>query len=158
MNFRLGKLSIRENLVMASTYVSTSVRTFRVGVSKNEFFPSPLDSFCPLLFQKPLEMIDKSESVDWPNVWWILGADHLTSEGVMVDFRENVLQTDFDRKKACNISGRKICGHVNHLASEGKNGFDTFVNVTYQQNGWLAIMMWWFPRQKFCISRLKIRR
>ena len=33
-------------------------------------------------------MIDKSESVNWPNVWWILGADHLTLEGVMGDFRK----------------------------------------------------------------------
>ena len=31
-------------------------------------------------------MIDKSESVNWPNVWWILGADHLTFERVMGDF------------------------------------------------------------------------
>ena len=33
-------------------------------------------------------MIDKSESVNWPNVWWILGADHLTLEGIMGDFRK----------------------------------------------------------------------
>ena len=89
---------------MVSTYVRTSVRTFRVGVSRNELLPPPLESFCPLLFQKPLEMIDKSESVNWPNVWWILGADHLTFEGVMVEFRENVLQTDFDRKKSMQIN------------------------------------------------------
>ena len=61
-------------------------------------------------------------------------------------------------KKHANKSGRKISGHVNHLGGEGRNGFDTFVNVIYHQNGWRAIMMWWFPRQKFCISRLKIRR
>ena len=30
-------------------------------------------------------MIDKSESVYWANVWWILGADHLTFEGFMGD-------------------------------------------------------------------------
>ena len=27
-------------------------------------------------------------------------------------------------------------GHVNHLGGEGRNGFDTFVNVIHQQNGW----------------------
>ena len=157
MNFGLGKLSIRENLVMASTYVRTSVRTFRVGVSRNVFLPSPLESFCPVLFQKPLDMIGKSESVNWPNVWWILGADHLTFEGVMVDFREKPCRLISTGKKHANKSERKISDHVNHLAGEGRNGFDTFVNVIYQQNGWRAIMMWWFPRQKFCISRLKIR-
>ena len=44
-------------------------------------------------------MIDKSESVNWPDVCWILGADHLNFQWVMGDFKENVLQTDFDRKK-----------------------------------------------------------
>ena len=33
-------------------------------------------------------MIDKSESVNWGNVSWILGADHLAFEGVMGDFRK----------------------------------------------------------------------
>ena len=32
-------------------------------------------------------------------------------------------------------------GHVSHLKCEGRIGFDTFVNVIYQQNGWLAFMM-----------------
>ena len=27
-------------------------------------------------------------------------------------------------------------GHVNHLGGGGRNGFDTFVNVIHQQNGW----------------------
>ena len=31
-------------------------------------------------------MIDKSESVNWANDWWILGADYLTFEGFMGDF------------------------------------------------------------------------
>ena len=48
-------------------------------------------------------------------------------------------------------------GHVNHLGGEGRNGFDTLVNVIHQQNGWQAFM-WQFSRLKFCISRLKIRR
>ena len=46
---------------------------------------------------------------------------------------------------------------VKHLGGEGRNGFDTFVNVIHQQNGWRAFIMWWFSRLKFCISRLKIR-
>ena len=81
---------------------SPYVRTDFPGRAKYKRIP-PLfpREFCPLLVQKPLEMIDKSESVNWPNVWWILGADHLTFEGVMVDFRKNVLQTDFEGKKAC---------------------------------------------------------
>ena len=97
--FALAKLSIGENLVMTSPYVCTSVRTLRVAVSRNEFLPFSPREFCPLLFQKPLEMIDISESVNWPNVWWILGADHFTFEGVMGDLTKNVLQTDFERKK-----------------------------------------------------------
>ena len=41
----------------------------------------------------------------------------------------------------------------------GRNGFDTSVNVVHQQNGWRALIKWWFSRLKFCmISRLKIRR
>ena len=40
----------------------------------------------------------------------------------------------------------------------GRNGFDTSVNVVHQQNGWRALIKWWFPTLKFCISRLKIRR
>ena len=54
-------------------------------------------------------MIDKSESVNWLNVWWILGADHLTFEGVMGDFR---------KKMSCRlISGGKK--HANKF--RGKN-------------------------------------
>ena len=45
-------------------------------------------------------------------------------------------------------------GHVNHLEVGGKNGFDTLVNVIHHG----ALIMWWFSRLKFCISRLKIRR
>ena len=33
-------------------------------------------------------MIDKSESLNWANVWWILGADYLNFDGFMGDFRE----------------------------------------------------------------------
>ena len=60
---------------------------------------------CPLLFQKPSEIIDKSKSVNWPNVCWILGADHLTFEGVMGDFR---------KKMSCRlISGGKKNMQIN---------------------------------------------
>ena len=40
-----------------------TLRTLRVEVSRNKFLPSPL------LCQKALEMIDKSESIYWANVW-----------------------------------------------------------------------------------------
>ena len=157
-------------------------------------------------------MIDKSESVNWPNVWWILGADHLTFEEVMGDFREKCHADGFREEKSMQINSwekniphwkkyrswrtmlKKILhrymswkkkfltperfgekffqdknhpyptpsqtsnGHVSHLGGEGRNGFDTFVNVIHQQNGWRAIMMWWVSRLKFCIKRLKIRR
>ena len=55
---KFGKLSMCENLVMTSP----SVRTLRVEVSRNKFLSSPLESF--LLFQKALEIIDKSESAN----------------------------------------------------------------------------------------------
>jgi len=35
-------------------------------------------------------MTDKSESIYWANVWWILSADNLTFEEVMDDFRKKV--------------------------------------------------------------------
>ena len=55
-----GKLSIRENLVMTSLYV----RTDSLGRGKWKRIPplSPRE-FCPLFFQKALEMIDISESI-----------------------------------------------------------------------------------------------
>ena len=69
---------------MTSPYVRRSVRTFRVGESKNEFLPSPLERFVPYCqFQKALEMTDKFESICWANVCWILAADNLTFEEVM---------------------------------------------------------------------------
>ena len=44
--------------------------------------------------------------------------------------------------------GRKLLqtsnGHVNHLGSGGRNGFDTSVNAIHQQNGWRAFIKWWF--------------
>ena len=35
-------------------------------------------------------MIDNLESVNWANVWWILGANYLIFEGVMGDFRKKI--------------------------------------------------------------------
>ena len=69
-------------------------------MSRNEFLPSSLESFFPLLFQKALEMIDISESIYWPNVQWILSADKLTFEEVMVisEKKKSILQTDFQGK------------------------------------------------------------
>ena len=82
---------------MTSPYVRTD---FPARGKQKRIFPLSPREFCPLLFQKPLEMNEKSESVNWPNVWWILGATHLSFEGVMGDFGKNVLQTDFEREKA----------------------------------------------------------
>ena len=88
---------------------SPYVRTDFPGRAKYKRIPplSPRE-FCPLLVQKPLEMIDKSESVNWPNVWWILGADHLTFEGVMGDFRKKCPAGWFREEKSMQInSGEK---------------------------------------------------
>ena len=54
-------------------------------------------------------MIDKSESVNWPDAWWVLGADHLNFEGVMSDFRKSILQTDFEREKHANKFQGETC-------------------------------------------------
>ena len=59
-------------------------------------------------------MIDKSESVNRANVWWILGANHLTFKGVMAGWfqKKKILQTDFERKKACKeIPGKNNILH-----------------------------------------------
>ena len=46
-------------------------------------------------------MIGKSESIYWANVWWILAADNLTFEEVMVDFRKKYPVHWFRGRKAC---------------------------------------------------------
>ena len=80
-----GKPSTRENLVMTSPYVRSYVRTDFAGRGKRKrILPLSPREFCPLLFQKPLEMIDKSESVNWPNIWWILGATIWLLRGLWV--------------------------------------------------------------------------
>ena len=80
---------------------------------KKQIPPLSLRELCPPLFQKALEMIEKLESVNWANVWWVLGADHLTFDWVMVDFRKKmyILQTDFEEEKAC----KEIPGENNIL-------------------------------------------
>ena len=47
-------------------------------------------------------MMDKSESVNWPSGWWILGADYLTFEELWVISEQNIRQIDFERKKDTN--------------------------------------------------------
>ena len=42
-----------------------------------------------------------NQNLNWANVWWILGADYLSFEGFIGDFRKNILQTDFEREKTC---------------------------------------------------------
>ena len=52
-------------------------------------------------------MIDKPEYVNWANVWWILGAEHLTFEEVMGDFRKKVPADWFRGEKVCkDITGK----------------------------------------------------
>ena len=51
-------------------------------------------------------MIDKSESVNWSNVWWILGADHLIFEGVMGDLRKKIHASWFREEKSMQINSR----------------------------------------------------
>ena len=86
------------------TSVRTTVRTFRrVGVSRNEFLPSPLESFVPIVskafrsyWQIRICQLTKC-LVDFrgrPFDFW----------GFMGDFRKNVLQTDFGRKKSVQIN------------------------------------------------------
>ena len=53
-------------------------------------------------------MIDKSKSVNCANVWWILGADNLTFDGVLVISDKNTLQTDFEGEKLARILGENI--------------------------------------------------
>ena len=48
-------------------------------------------------------MIDQSEPVNWPNVWWMLGADHLTFEGVMGAFRKKCPADWFREEKSMLI-------------------------------------------------------
>ena len=46
---------------------------------------------------------------------------------------------------------------ANPLRSGWRNGFDTSLNGMHQQNGWRAVIMWWFSRPKFCISSVDKR-
>ena len=52
-------------------------------------------------------MIDKPEYVNWANVWWILGAEHLTFEEVMGDFRKKDPADWFRGENVCKgITGK----------------------------------------------------
>ena len=46
---KYGNMSKRENLVMTSLYVRTSVRSFRLALSRYESPPPQLDSFVPIV-------------------------------------------------------------------------------------------------------------
>ena len=62
-------------------------------------------------------MIDKSKSVNWTNVWWILGVDHLTFEGVIADFRKKYPADGFRGEKACkDITGKNNILHWRNIA------------------------------------------
>ena len=41
-----------------------------------------------------------------------------------------------DKNHSYPTPSQTSSGHVSHLGGEGRNGFDTFVNVIHQQNGW----------------------
>ena len=63
--------------------------------------------------------MDKSESVNWPNVWWILGADYLTFEELWVISEQNIRQIDFERKKDTNkFLGKIISCTEKHIAHD----------------------------------------
>ena len=47
-------------------------------------------------------MIEKSESIYWANVWWILAADNLTFEELMGDFRKKY---PVDQEPYCDGEG-----------------------------------------------------
>ena len=59
-------------------------------------------------------MIDKSESIYWANVWWILVADNFTFVEVMGDFRKKYPLDWFRGGKAC----KDIPGKSNNLHSK----------------------------------------
>ena len=100
----------------------TSVRTFRVGVIRNKFLPLSPREFCPLLFQKALEMIDKSESINWANFWWILAADNLTFEEVIGNFRKKFPVDWFRGGKACKDKPGR-----NNILHWKKNSLITYI-------------------------------
>ena len=90
------------------TSVRTSVRTLQVGISRNEFLPSPRE-FCPLLFQKIFRNDWKNRICQLTKCLVDFRGRPFDFWGVMGDFRKNVLQADFERKKACKwIPGKKI--------------------------------------------------
>ena len=60
--------------------------------------------------------MDKSESVDWPNVWWILGADYLIFEELWVISEKNILQIDFEKKKDANKFLKKMISSLKKIS------------------------------------------
>ena len=72
-------------------------------------------------------MIDKSESVIRANVWWTLGADHLTFEGLWVISEKKYPADWFREEKACkDITGKNSILQWKNIAHytvmyQGKN-------------------------------------
>ena len=72
-------------------------------------------------------MIDKSESVNWANFWWTLGADHLTFEGLWVISEKKYPADWFREEKACkDVTGKNSILQWKNIAHytvmcQGKN-------------------------------------
>ena len=82
---------------------------WKVVESRNDFLPSPLESFVPI--------VSKGFRNDWQFRICQLGKCLVDSRGQLSDFwggygwfqKKNILQADFDRKKACKeIPGKTI--------------------------------------------------
>ena len=101
-------------------------------------------------------MIDKSESVNWPNVWWILRADHLTSEGLWVISEKNVLHT----AHAPNFNFRTGCREIKRCEESkrtlenpfalGLAELDTILKLLRITDQWFIVpVKFWFGRNRF---------
>ena len=101
-------------------------------------------------------MIDKSEPVNWPNVWWILGADHLTFEGVMGDFRRKCPADSFREEKSMPINSweqisythsRPQCLRVWECA---RKLWETLPRSSHNLAIWASQRMLFDPTKTFC--------
>ena len=106
-------------------------------------------------------MIDKSESVNWPNVWWILGADHLTSEGLWVISEKNVLHT----AHAPNFNFRTGCREIKRCEESKRTlknpfalrlaEFDTILKLLRITDQWFIVpVKFRFGRNRVFLSLL----
>ena len=98
-------------------------------------------------------MIDKSESVNWPNVWWILGADHLTSEGLWVVSEKNVLHT----AHAPNFNFRTGCREIKRCEESKRTLKITFASRFGKFNITITLLritdQWYIVLVKFRFGR-----